>query len=163
MMRAEARREPDSPSTCMVKRSILVVEDEEDIRELVSYTLLKEGYQVASVASGEEALSVAEAKPPDLIVLDLMLPGLDGLTVCQRLRANPKTAECGDRDVDGPGRGGGHRRRAEHGRRRLHHQAVQPQRACWPASARCCATRALRRTTTRIGERGRFASRSTTS
>ena len=92
MMRLESRREPDSPSTCMVKRSILVVEDEEDIRELVSYTLLKEGYQVASVASGEEALSVAEAKPPDLIVLDLMLPGLDGLTVCQRLRANPKTA-----------------------------------------------------------------------
>ncbi|MHB0956807.1 MAG: response regulator [Pirellulaceae bacterium] len=76
----------------MVKRSILVVEDEEDIRELVSYTLLKEGYQVASVASGEEALSIAGAKPPDLIVLDLMLPGLDGLTVCQRLRADPKTA-----------------------------------------------------------------------
>ena len=91
MMRLEARRESDSPSTCMVKRSILVVEDEEDIRELVSYTLLKEGYQVASVASGEEALSVAEDKPPDLIVLDLMLPGLDGLTVCKRLRANPKT------------------------------------------------------------------------
>jgi two-component system alkaline phosphatase synthesis response regulator PhoP len=76
----------------MVKRSILVVEDEEDIRELVSYTLLKEGYQVASVASGEEALSIAAAKPPDLIVLDLMLPGLDGVTVCQRLRADPKTA-----------------------------------------------------------------------
>jgi len=92
MMRVDARRETESPSTCMVKRSILVVEDEEDIRELVSYTLLKEGYQVASVASGEEALSVAEAKPPDLIVLDLMLPGLDGLTVCQRLRANAKTA-----------------------------------------------------------------------
>ncbi|NLX55857.1 MAG: response regulator [Planctomycetaceae bacterium] len=76
----------------MVKRSILVVEDEEDIRELVSYTLLKEGYQVASVASGEEAISVAQVKPPDLIVLDLMLPGVDGLTVCQRLRADPQTA-----------------------------------------------------------------------
>lgn len=76
----------------MVKRSILVVEDEEDIRELVSYTLLKEGYQVASVASGEEALAIVESKPPDLIVLDLMLPGIDGLTVCQRLRANPKTS-----------------------------------------------------------------------
>ena len=113
----------------MVKRSILVVEDEEDIRELVSYTLLKEGYQVASVASGEEALSIAEAKPPDLIVLDLMLPGLDGVTVCQRLRANPKTAGTGDRDADRQGRGGGHRRRAQHGCRRLHHQAVQPQRA----------------------------------
>ena len=53
-----ARRTEDCPSrVCMAKRSVLVVEDEEDIRELVSYTLLKEGYQVASVASGEEALA----------------------------------------------------------------------------------------------------------
>jgi len=76
----------------MVKRSVLVVEDEEDIRELVSYTLEKEGYQVTSVASGEEALSIAESRPPDLIVLDLLLPGVDGLTVCQRLRSTPQTA-----------------------------------------------------------------------
>lgn len=76
----------------MVKRSVLVVEDEEDIRELVSYTLLKEGYQVTSVASGEEALAIAAAQPPDLVLLDLMLPGIDGLTVCQRLRSAPATA-----------------------------------------------------------------------
>jgi two-component system phosphate regulon response regulator PhoB len=76
----------------MVKRSILIVEDEEDIRELLSYTLLREGYQVASVATGEEALAVAEAKLPDLVILDLMLPGLDGLSVCRKLRANPRTA-----------------------------------------------------------------------
>jgi two-component system, OmpR family, alkaline phosphatase synthesis response regulator PhoP len=76
----------------MVKRSVLVVEDEEDIRELVSYTLLKEGYQVSSVASGEEALAVATTQPPDLMLLDLMLPGVDGLTVCQKLRADPATA-----------------------------------------------------------------------
>jgi len=75
-----------------MKRSVLIVEDEEDIRELLSYTLLREGYQVAAVASGEEALAVAEAKMPDLVILDLMLPGLDGLTVCRKLRANPKTA-----------------------------------------------------------------------
>ena len=75
----------------MIKKSVLVVEDEEDIRELVSYHLLKEGYQVAGVASGEEALATAEARPPDLILLDLMLPGVDGLTVCQRLRSNPRT------------------------------------------------------------------------
>jgi two-component system phosphate regulon response regulator PhoB len=80
------------PGVRMVKRSVLVVEDEEDIRELVSYTLLKEGYQVTSVASGEEALAIATAQPPDLILLDLMLPGVDGLTVCQRLRSNPATA-----------------------------------------------------------------------
>ncbi len=80
------------PGVRMVKRSVLVVEDEEDIRELVSYTLLKEGYQVTSVASGEEALAIAAAQPPDLVLLDLMLPGIDGLTVCQRLRSAPATA-----------------------------------------------------------------------
>ena len=76
-----------------MKKSVLVVEDDEDIRELVSYHLLKEGYQVASVASGEEALSIAQGQPPDLILLDVMLPGVDGMTVCQKLRAEPGTAE----------------------------------------------------------------------
>ena len=76
-----------------IKRFVLIVEDEEDIRELVSYHLLKDGYQVASVSSGEEALAVAETQIPDLILLDVMLPGIDGFSVCQRLRASPKTAE----------------------------------------------------------------------
>jgi two-component system, OmpR family, alkaline phosphatase synthesis response regulator PhoP len=79
--------------TATMKKFVLIVEDEEDIRELVSYHLLKEGYQVASVASGEEALAVAEQQLPDLIVLDVMLPGIDGLTVCQRLRSSPRTAD----------------------------------------------------------------------
>lgn len=76
----------------IVKRSVLIVEDEEDIRELLSYTLIREGYQVAAVASGEEALAVVETKVPELVLLDLMLPGVDGLTVCRKLRANPQTA-----------------------------------------------------------------------
>ncbi len=76
----------------MIKPSILVVEDEDDIRELVSYNLLKEGYQVAGVASGEEALQITGKKPVDLVVLDLMLPGIDGLTICRRLKQDPKTA-----------------------------------------------------------------------
>lgn len=76
----------------MVKRSVLVVEDEEDIRELVAYTMLKEGYQVTSVPSGEEALAIAETDPPDLVLLDLMLPGVDGLTVCRKLRESPTTS-----------------------------------------------------------------------
>jgi len=84
--------EQDS-GTATMKRFVLIVEDEEDIRELVSYHLLKEGYQVASVASGEEALTVAENQVPDLILLDVMLPGINGLTVCQRLRSSPKTAD----------------------------------------------------------------------
>lgn len=75
-----------------MKPSVLVVEDEADIRELVSYTLLRDGYQVASVGTGEEALAVASARPPDLVVLDLMLPGMDGLSVCRKLRADPRMA-----------------------------------------------------------------------
>ena len=75
----------------MIKQSVLVVEDEEDIRELVSYNLLKEGYQVAGVASGEDALAAVASKPPDLVLLDLMLPGLDGLSVCRKLKGNPQT------------------------------------------------------------------------
>jgi two-component system phosphate regulon response regulator PhoB len=79
--------------TATMKKFVLIVEDEEDIRELVSYHLLKEGYQVAGVASGEEALLIADKQTPDLILLDVMLPGMDGLTVCQRLRSSPKTAD----------------------------------------------------------------------
>ncbi len=76
----------------MIGQSVLVVEDDEDIRELVSYNLLKEGYQVAGVASGEEALAAVEKKPPDLILLDLMLPGLDGLHLCRKWKSDPRTA-----------------------------------------------------------------------
>ena len=76
-----------------MKKFVLIVEDEDDIRELVSYHLLKEGYQVAGVASGEEALAIAEQQVPDLILLDVMLPGMDGFAVCQRLRASPRTAD----------------------------------------------------------------------
>ena len=75
----------------MIKQSVLVVEDEEDIRELLSYNLLKEGYQVAGVGSGEDALAAVESKPPDVILLDLLLPGMDGLSVCRKLKANPAT------------------------------------------------------------------------
>jgi two-component system phosphate regulon response regulator PhoB len=78
-----------------VQTSVLVVEDEADIRELVSYTLLKDGYQVASVATGEEALAIAAVRPPDLMVLDLLLPGVDGLSVCRKLRANPNPKTAG--------------------------------------------------------------------
>jgi two-component system phosphate regulon response regulator PhoB len=70
---------------------ILVVEDEADIRELVGYNLTKAGYQVTSVATGEEALASAGADPPDLVLLDLMLPGMDGLAVCRRLKKDPQT------------------------------------------------------------------------
>lgn len=75
----------------MAKDSILVIEDEADILELISYNLGKEGYRVTGVASGEAGLKSARASLPGLIVLDLMLPGLDGLEVCKLLKADSKT------------------------------------------------------------------------
>jgi two-component system alkaline phosphatase synthesis response regulator PhoP len=74
-------------------RQILVVDDEEDLLELVRYNLSKEGYRVECVATGEEALKAARRQPPDLMVLDLMLPAVDGLEVCRRLKADPKTRD----------------------------------------------------------------------
>lgn len=73
-------------------KSILVVDDEPDIVELVSYNLKKAGFGVSSAADGEEALTVIRANRFDLIVLDLMLPGIHGMELCRILRNNPKTA-----------------------------------------------------------------------
>jgi len=78
--------------TVAVKRTILVVEDEKDIRELVRFHLEEEGYAVREAESGEQALSQVVAERPALIVLDLMLPGTDGLEVCRRLRAADTTS-----------------------------------------------------------------------
>lgn len=75
----------------MAKEHILVVDDEEDILELVRYNLIKEGYRVSTVASGEEALKSARSAQPDIILLDLMLPGVDGLEVCRLLKHDSKT------------------------------------------------------------------------
>jgi two-component system alkaline phosphatase synthesis response regulator PhoP len=75
----------------VAKESILVVEDEDDIRELLRYNLTKEGYRVTCVASGEEALKAARALLPDLVLLDLMLPGVDGLEVCRLLKQEAQT------------------------------------------------------------------------
>ena len=75
----------------MAKQRILVVDDEEDILELLKYNLSREGYAADCVTSGEEALRSAESSPPDLIILDLMLPEMDGLEVCRRLKGGEKT------------------------------------------------------------------------
>jgi two-component system phosphate regulon response regulator PhoB len=77
----------------MSKEKILVVDDEEDILELVRYNLAREGYTVVCAASGEAALKTAASDPVDLIILDLMLPGIDGLEVARRLRQNSGTKE----------------------------------------------------------------------
>ncbi len=76
----------------MAKETILIVDDEEDILELVKYNLEKEGYKTISALTGEDALKLATDIHPDLIVLDLMLPGMDGLEVTKILRAGSLTA-----------------------------------------------------------------------
>jgi len=75
----------------MSREQILVVDDEEDILELVRFNLSKEGYQVLCAATGEKAVEIARAELPDLMVLDLMLPGMDGLEVTKFLKNNPET------------------------------------------------------------------------
>jgi two-component system phosphate regulon response regulator PhoB len=75
----------------MAKENILIVDDEEDVLELVRYNLDKNGYNIQTATSGEEALKKARIKVPDLIILDLMLPGIDGLEVCKKLKGDSKT------------------------------------------------------------------------
>jgi two-component system phosphate regulon response regulator PhoB len=75
----------------MAKETILVVDDEEDILELVRYNLNKDGYKITSAMTGEDALKKARSETYDLIILDLMLPGIDGLEVTRKLKDNPKT------------------------------------------------------------------------
>ncbi|MCZ7555366.1 MAG: response regulator transcription factor [Bacteroidia bacterium] len=77
----------------MSKAGILVVEDEEEILELITYNLSREGYDVRAVSAGEEALKLIQNKAPDLMLLDLMLPGVDGLEVCKAVKGNPATKD----------------------------------------------------------------------
>jgi two-component system phosphate regulon response regulator PhoB len=75
-----------------VVADVLVVEDEPDIRNLLVHHLTRDGFRCRTAATGAEALARVRTATPDLIVLDLMLPGFDGLEVCRRLRADPATA-----------------------------------------------------------------------
>ena len=75
----------------MSKEKILVVDDEEDILELVRHHLKREGYEVRCAESGEQALQTAKSESVDLMILDLMLPGIDGLEVTRRLKNDPRT------------------------------------------------------------------------
>ena len=75
----------------MSKPLVVVVEDEADIQDVIAYNLKRDGYEVLTASRGDEGLSLIQAKMPDLVILDLMLPGIDGLSICQQLRADPKT------------------------------------------------------------------------
>lgn len=72
---------------------ILIIEDEPDITEVLKYNLEKNHYQVATAESGEAGLAAARESLPDLVLLDLMLPGIDGLEVCRKLREDPRTRD----------------------------------------------------------------------
>ncbi|MCH2205394.1 MAG: response regulator transcription factor [Lentisphaerales bacterium] len=72
----------------MKDKKIMVVDDEADIRELIRFNLEKEGFEVVSVSDGETALEEARLRQPDLILLDVMLPGIDGVEVCFKLKSD---------------------------------------------------------------------------
>lgn len=72
----------------MAKEKILVVDDEQDLVKLIRYHLEKDGYQVLSAYNGEDALFLSRKERPELLILDLMLPGMDGLEVCKKLKAD---------------------------------------------------------------------------
>ena len=72
---------------------ILIVEDEPDIVELLAYNLHQAGFETITAFNGEDALRHANTRPPDLVLLDVLLPGVDGLEVCRMLKRNPTTAD----------------------------------------------------------------------
>jgi DNA-binding response OmpR family regulator len=75
------------------RRRVLIVDDEPNIVLSLEFLLRQQGYEVSVAPNGEEALAAAARQPPDLVVLDVMLPGLDGFEVCRRLRERPEHAD----------------------------------------------------------------------
>ena len=77
----------------MAKRKILIVEDDRDIVEMVEYNLREEGYATVSALNGEDGVSLARREQPDIIILDIMLPVMDGFEVCRALKSDDKTSK----------------------------------------------------------------------
>ena len=78
-------------SASLVGMRILVVEDQDSIRRMIEALVGARGYRVTAVSTGTKALDVALTDPPDMVLLDLMIPGYDGFEVCRRLRSDPTT------------------------------------------------------------------------
>ena len=72
-------------------KKIIVIEDEPDIQEVIVHNLLRDGYQVDATPNGERGLELVRRLEPDLVLLDLMLPGLDGVEICRRMKTDPRT------------------------------------------------------------------------
>jgi len=81
-----------SKSAIPRREKVVVIEDEADILEVVRYNLAREGFRVLTCRDGEEGLATVRREAPDLVLLDLMLPGLDGIELCRRLQSDPVTA-----------------------------------------------------------------------
>ncbi len=75
----------------MVKKKILVVEDDRDISELITYNLEREGYEIACLYDGGQAVEFINKRKPDLVILDLMLPEVDGIEICRSVKSDPNT------------------------------------------------------------------------
>ena len=73
-----------------MNKKILIIDDEQDILDLLSYNLKKEGFQVCLSKTSDEGIDLAKTEAPDLIILDIMLPGTDGIETCQKLRECPQ-------------------------------------------------------------------------
>ena len=91
-VRAFHRVEAPKGGKAMNRAHILVVDDEADLLELVQYNLARAGYDVTCVGSGEEAMAAVGSARPDLVVLDVLLPGMDGLDVCKTLKGDVQTS-----------------------------------------------------------------------
>jgi len=88
-----------------MNKKILVIEDDPSTLRLIKYTLQQEGYEVLTVPNGLEGLRKARSEQPDLVILDVMLPGIDGFEVCHRLRAESQTAKLPILMISGKTRG----------------------------------------------------------
>ncbi len=75
----------------MSKKKIVIIEDEPDILEVLSYNLKREGFEIFSATNGTIGLSLVEKEQPDLVLLDLMLPGMDGIEICSAIKKSPNT------------------------------------------------------------------------
>jgi len=77
----------------MIRKLVMVVEDDEDILELIVHNLVREGFIAKGVTNGEDAYRKLQSEVPDCMILDLMLPGIDGLELCKLIKKNPKTQD----------------------------------------------------------------------
>ena len=81
----------DEKGECVSKKKIVIVEDEPDILEVLSYNLKREGYEVFTAGDGMRGLALIRKEAPDLVLLDLMLPGMDGVEICSTIKKEPQT------------------------------------------------------------------------